>query len=68
LKKVGLLIGIVLVLAGIVSEAMYITTSNVAYANTLATNSYMVLGILAIIIGLIFTVTSTKMGKFREQF
>ena len=63
----GLLIGIVLVLIGIVSEAMYITTSNVAYADTVATNSYMVLGILAIIIGLIFTLTSTKMAKIKEQ-
>lgn len=66
--KKGLLIGIVLVLAGIVSEALYITTSNVAYANTVATNSYMVLGILAIIIGLIFTLTSEKMAKVRDQF
>lgn len=64
----GLLVGIVLVLLGIVSEAWYITTSNVAYANTVATNSYMVLGILAIIIGLVFTLTSAKMAKVRDQF
>ena len=60
-----LLIGIVLVLAGIFSEAMYITTSNVAYANNVATNSYMVLGIIAIIIGFIFTLTSVKNPKVK---
>ena len=60
-----LLIGIVLVLAGIFSEATYITTSNVAYTNTVATNSYMVLGIIAIIIGLIFTLTSVKIPKVK---
>ena len=60
-----LLIGIFLVLAGIFSEAMYITTSNVAYANTVATNSYMVLGIIAIIIGFIFTLTSVKIPKVK---
>lgn len=60
-----LFLGIVLVLAGIVSEAAYITTSNVAYANSVATNSYMVLGILAIIMGLIFTLTSVKIPKVK---
>ena len=60
-----LLIGIFLVLAGIFSEAMYITTSNVAYANTVATNSYMILGIIAIIIGFIFTLTSVKIPKVK---
>ena len=60
-----LFIGIILVLAGIFSEALYITTSNVAYASTVATNSYMILGILAIIIGLIFTLTSVKIPKVK---
>ena len=62
-----LLIGIFLVLAGIFSEAMYITTSNVAYANTVATNSYMILGILAIIIGFIFTLTSVKLPSVKVR-
>lgn len=60
-----LLLGVMLVLVGIVSEAVYITTSNVAYANTVATSSYMVLGILAIIMGLIFTLTSVKIPKVK---
>ena len=60
-----LLFGIILVLAGIVSEGLYITTSNVAYANTVATNSYMILGILAIIIGLVFTLTGVKIPKVK---
>lgn len=50
---------------GIISEALYITTSNVAYASTVVTNSYLVLGIIAIFLGLILTVTSAKIPKVR---
>ncbi len=59
------LIGLALLLAGIVSEAMYITTSNVAYAGGVSSNSYMVLGVISILIGFIFTLTSVKMPKVR---
>ncbi len=60
-----LLTGLVLLLSGIVSEAMYITTSKVAYADTVVTNSYLVFGILFIIVGFIFALTSVKMPKIR---
>ena len=65
MRKVMLLMGLVLLLSGIVSEAMYITTSRVAYANTVDSNSYLVLGILAILVGFIFTLTSEKVPKIR---
>ncbi len=60
-----LLTGLVLLLSGIVSEAMYITTSNVAYTDTVATNSYLVFGILFIIVGFIFALTSVKIPRVR---
>jgi len=65
MRKVVLLIGIVLLLSGIVSEALYITTSRVAYGNTVAANSYLLLGLLAILVGFIFTLTSVKVPKIR---
>ena len=58
-------IGLALLLAGIFSEAMYITTSNIAYAGSVSSNSYMVLGVLAILVGFIFTLPSVKMPKVR---
>ena len=60
-----LLTGLVLLLSGIASEAMYITTSKVAYADTVVANSYLVFGILFIIVGFIFALTSVKMPKIR---
>ncbi len=65
MRKVMLLIGLVFLFLGIISEALYITTSNVAYASTVVTNSYLVLGIIAIFLGLILTVTSAKIPKVR---
>ncbi len=65
MRKVMLLIGLVFLFLGIISEALYITTSNVAYASTVVANSYLVLGIIAIFLGLILTVTSAKIPKVR---
>jgi hypothetical protein len=59
------LAGLALLLSGIVSEAMYITTSNVAYADTVVANSYLVMGVLFIIVGFIFALTSVKMPKVK---
>jgi hypothetical protein len=63
LRKISLIIGIVLLLIGVVSEAMYITTSNVAYGNTVVSSAYLTLGILFIIVGFIFTLSSAKIPK-----
>jgi hypothetical protein len=60
-----LLIGLVLLLSGVISEAMYITTSRVAYAGTVASNAYLVLGVLLILVGFIFTLSSAKIPKIR---
>jgi drug/metabolite transporter (DMT)-like permease len=63
LRKISLILGIVLLLAGVISEAMYITTSNVAYGNTVVSSAYLTLGIIFIIVGFIFTLSSAKIPK-----
>ena len=65
MRKVTLLIGLALMLFGIFSAAMYITTSNVAYSGNVVANSYLVMGILFIIVGFIFALTSVKIPKVR---
>jgi hypothetical protein len=65
MRKISLLIGIVLLLSGIVSAAMYVTTSRVAYADTVAASVYLTLGILFVIVGFIFILSSVKIPKVR---
>jgi len=65
MRKVMLLIGLFLLLAGIAAEAMYITTSKVAYSSVVWSDSYLVTGILFIILGFILTLSSVKMPKIR---
>jgi membrane protein implicated in regulation of membrane protease activity len=60
-----LVFGVILLLAGVIAEAIYITTSGVAYGNTLASDSYMVTGILFIIVGFILTLSSVKIPNVR---
>ena len=65
MRKVMLLLGLFLLLAGIFAEAMYITTSKVAYSSVVWSDSYLVTGILFIIVGFILTLSSVKMPKIR---
>ena len=65
MRKVMFLIGLFLLLAGIAAEAMYITTSRVAYNSVVWSDSYLVTGILFIILGFILTLSSVKMPKIR---
>jgi hypothetical protein len=60
-----LLFGLVLLLSGVISEAMYITTSRIAYASTIVSNSYLILGILLVLVGFIFTLSSVRIPKIR---
>jgi len=46
---------------------MYIATSRVAYAGTVAANEYLILGILLILVGFIFTLSSVKIPKIRVR-
>jgi hypothetical protein len=63
LRKFSGFLGIALLLAGIFSLTMYVTTTRVAYQDAALTNSYLVLGIIAIFIGFIFMLTSVKIPK-----
>jgi FtsH-binding integral membrane protein len=65
LRKVMFLFGLVLLFSGVISEAMYIATSNVAYASTVVSNSYLVLGIILILVGFIFTLSGARIPKIR---
>ena len=65
MRKIMLLLGLFLLLAGIFAEAMYITTSKVAYSSVVWSDSYLVTGILFIIVGFILTLSSVKMPKIR---
>jgi uncharacterized membrane protein len=67
MRKIMFLIGLFLLLAGIFAEAMYITTSKVAYSSPVWSDSYLVTGILFIIVGFILTLSSVKMAKIRVQ-
>jgi hypothetical protein len=63
LRKFSGFLGIVLLLAGIFSLTMYVTTTRVAYQDAALTNSYLVLGIIALFIAFIFMLTSVKIPK-----
>ena len=65
MRKIMLLLGLFLLLAGIFAEAMYITTSKVAYSSVVWSDSYLVTGILFIVVGFILTLSSVKMPKIR---
>ena len=65
MRKVSLLIGIVALLSGVVSAAIYVTTSRVAYSGTVATSAYLTLGVLLVILGFIFILSSVKIPKVR---
>jgi len=64
--KIMLLIGIFLLFAGIFAEAMYITTSRVAYSSVVWSDSYLVTGLLFIVVGFILMLSSVKMRKIQS--
>ena len=65
MRKLVLLFGLFLLLAGVAAEALYITTSKVAYSSVVWSDSYLVTGILFIIVGFILTLSSVKIPKIR---
>ena len=64
MRKVTLLIGVILLFAGIVAEALYVTTANVAYSGIVA-NVYLTLGILLILMGFLAMLASVRIPKLR---
>ena len=64
MRKLALLIGVILLLAGDVAEALYITTARVAYGGIVA-NIYLTSGILFILIGFMLMLASVRIPKLR---
>ena len=63
MRKFSGFLGIALLLAGIFSLTMYVTNARVAYQNASLTDSYLVLGVIALFIGFVFMLTSVKIPK-----
>ena len=63
MRKLTLLIGLILLLSGVVAEALYITTARVAYSGIVA-NIYLTSGIL-FIIGFMLMLASVRIPKLR---
>ncbi len=59
-----LLMGLILLISGIIAEAMYIITNKVAYSGVVA-DAYLTGGILFIMIGFVLMLASVKIPKIR---
>ena len=64
MRKLMLLVGVILLLAGVTAEAMYVITNKVAYSGVVA-DAYLTGGILFIMIGFILMLASVKIPKLR---
>src|SRR5207249_8431779 len=64
MRKLTLLIGVILLLAGVIAEALYITSARVAYSGIVA-NIYLISEIICILIGFILMLASVRIPKLR---
>lgn len=64
MRKLMLLIGLILLLAGVTAEAMYVITNKVAYSGIVA-DAYLTGGILFIMIGFVLMLASVRIPKLR---
>jgi hypothetical protein len=64
MRKLMLVIGSILLLTGVIAEAMYVITNKVAYSGIVA-DVYLTGGILFILIGFILLLASVKIPKLR---
>jgi hypothetical protein len=64
MRKLMLLIGVILLLAGIIAESLYVTTARVAY-NGIVADAYLTSGIFFILIGFILMLASVRIPKLR---
>jgi hypothetical protein len=62
MRKLMLVFGSILLLTGVIAEAMYIITNKVAYSGIVA-DAYLTGGILLILIGFILLLASVKIPK-----
>ena len=59
-----LFIGIILLLAGVLAESMYVVASRVAYSGLVA-DTYLTSGIFFIILGFVLMLASVRIPKLR---
>ena len=64
MRRLMLLVGVILLLAGVMAEAMYVITNKVAYSGIVA-DAYLTGGILFIMIGFVLMLASVKIPKLR---
>ncbi len=66
MRKFMVFIGAVFVLLGITAESLYVINERVAYNGaTISANTYMVSGLFLLIVGLILTLSGTRIPKIR---
>lgn len=64
MRKLMLLMGLILLIFGIIAEAMYIIANKVAYSGIVA-DAYLTGGIVFIMIGFVLMLASVKIPKLR---
>jgi hypothetical protein len=64
MRKLMLLMGLILLIFGVIAEAMYIIANKVAYSGIVA-DAYLTGGIVFIMIGFVLMLASVKIPKLR---
>jgi hypothetical protein len=64
MRKLMLLMGLILLIFGVIAEAMYIIANKVAYSGIVA-DEYLTGGIVFIMIGFVLMLASVKIPKLR---
>ena len=64
MRKLMLLMGLILMIFGVIAEAMYIIANKVAYSGVVA-DAYLTGGIVFIMIGFVLMLASVKIPKLR---
>jgi hypothetical protein len=64
MRKLMLLMGLILLIFGVIAEAMYIIANKVAYGGIVA-DAYLTGGIVFIMIGFVLMLASVKIPKLR---
>jgi len=64
MRKLMLLMGLILLLSGVIAEALYVITNKVAYSGLVA-DLYLTTGLVLILIGFILMLASVRIPKIR---
>jgi hypothetical protein len=64
MRKLMLLMGLILLLSGVIAEALYVITNKVAYSGIVA-DLYLTTGLVLILIGFILMLASVRIPKIR---